>query len=103
MKFTNQLFKPVWLIIIFCFIPISIFAQNITVKGIVKDASGEPIIGASIVQKGTTNGNITDIDGIFSLNVPSNSIMTVSFVGYKKLDVQVTWTDRIAIALKVVS
>ena len=100
MKFTNQLFKPVWLIIIFCFIPISIFAQNITVKGIVKDASGEPIIGASIVQKGTTNGNITDIDGIFSLNVPSNSIITVSFVGYKKQDVQVSGKKQLTIVLR---
>lgn len=53
------------------------------VTGIIKDASGEAIIGASIVEKGTTNGTITDFDGNFSLNVPLGAVLEVSYIGYK--------------------
>ena len=52
------------------------------ITGIIKDQSGEPVIGANIVEKGTTNGTITDIDGEYSLEVGSNSILVVSYIGY---------------------
>ena len=61
-----------------------------TVKGTVKDNTGEPVIGASVVQKGTSNGIVTDIDGNFTLNVPSNSTIVVSFIGYKTIKQSVT-------------
>lgn len=53
-----------------------------TVKGTVVDATGEPIIGANIMVKGTTNGCITDIDGNFSLSNAKGTLV-VSFIGYK--------------------
>lgn len=57
--------------------------QTATCQGIVKDITGEAIIGASVIVKGTTNGSITDIDGNFSLpNIPKGSIIEISFVGY---------------------
>lgn len=52
----------------FLLLAISLMAQNIQVKGLVKDPAGEAIIGASVVVKGTTNGSITDLDGKFSLS-----------------------------------
>lgn len=55
---------------------------KITVKGIVKDAQGEPIIGASVLETGTTNGVITDFDGNFSLSVKAGAQLTISYVGY---------------------
>ena len=58
------------------------FAQT-TIKGEVVDSSGEPVIGAGVLQTGTTNGVITDIDGRFSLSVPANAQITVSSIGYK--------------------
>lgn len=61
--------------------------QASTVKGLVVDASGEPVIGASILEKGTTNGVITDLDGSYSLSVSSRkAIIVVSFVGYKTVE-----------------
>ena len=66
------------------------FAQNISVTGNVVDDLGEPIMGASVVQKGTTNGCTTDIDGNFTLNVPKGSTLTISFVGYTSQEVVVT-------------
>lgn len=57
-------------------------------KGIVKDTDGEPIIGASVLVKGTSNGTITDMDGNFSIpNVKAGSVLQVSFVGYKTQEV----------------
>jgi len=56
------------------FFSIGMFAQSITVKGVVKDDAGEPIIGASVVVKGTSNGTITDFNGNFELqNVPQKT------------------------------
>ena len=49
------------------FITASVFGQNLTVTGTVKDVTGEPVIGANVIQEGTSNGSITDIDGKFSL------------------------------------
>ena len=82
-----------------CLIPIWAFAQNITVKGTVKDGAGETIIGASVVEKGTTNGTITDFDGNFTLNVPSNSTLQISFVGYKTQEIAVSGKTTINVTL----
>lgn len=63
--------------------------QSSECKGVVRDASGETIIGASVVVKGTSNGAITDMDGVFSLkNVPQGSVVVVSFVGYQTQEVK---------------
>lgn len=56
--------------------------QQETIKGTVVDDKGEPIIGANVVAEGTTTGTITDIDGVFSLNVPAGTNLKVSFIGY---------------------
>ena len=53
-----------------------------SIKGVVEDSLG-PIAGANVVEKGTTNGTITDMDGNFSLEVSPNSILVVSYIGYK--------------------
>ncbi len=58
--------------------------QQIPVKGTVVDVNGEPIIGASIATKGGITGTITDIDGNFSLSIPENTPLVISFVGYER-------------------
>lgn len=64
------------------------------------DAGGEAIIGASIVEKGTTNGTITDFDGNFTLNVRTNAKLVVSYVGYVTQEVMVTPNKELNIVLK---
>ena len=88
--------KEVWLRkALFLIVSLALFfpmmAQTITVKGVVKESmTGEPIIGANVAVKGTTNGSITDVDGRFSLNnVPDGAILIVSYVGYEDLSVKV--------------
>ncbi|MCQ2411289.1 MAG: carboxypeptidase-like regulatory domain-containing protein, partial [Elusimicrobiaceae bacterium] len=66
-----------------------LWAQQIAVKGVVLDESNEPIIGASVVETGTTNGTITDFDGAFTLNVKANGAVQVSYVGYLTQTAQV--------------
>ena len=57
--------------------------QGVTVKGVVKDAKGEPIIGATVTEKGTKNATVTDYDGNYSLNVSSrNAVLVVSYIGF---------------------
>lgn len=65
------------------------FAQTITVNGIVKDKTGEAVIGANVLVKGTTNGTITDFDGIFTLNANKGDIIVFSFIGYKSQELPV--------------
>jgi len=67
---------------------LGVFAQQITVKGHVKDASGIPIIGANVVIKGSTIGSVTDLDGNFQLQAPQDATISISFVGYKPTEVK---------------
>ena len=80
-------------------LPMCMFAQQITVQGVVKDQTGETVIGASVMEKGTTNGTITGIDGDFSLNMSSNGTLVVSFVGYKTQEVQVKGQKQLQVVL----
>ncbi|MBE7400325.1 TonB-dependent receptor [Bacteroides fragilis] len=69
--------------------------QSQAISGVVTDANGEPVIGASVSEKGTTNGTITDINGKFSLNVKPGAVLKVTFVGYKPHEVKATRTMKI--------
>lgn len=81
-------------ITIFC-----VHAQHV-VTGTVKDVAGEPVIGANILVKGTTNnGTITDIDGNFSLEAPTRGVLEVSFIGYVKQEVSIGGNKHINIIL----
>lgn len=63
--------------------------NNKRITGVVKDANGEPVIGANIVVKGTTNGTITDMDGNFVLDVPAGAVLHVSYIGYSDKEIPV--------------
>ena len=63
--------------------------QNVVVKGVVTDAKGEPIIGATVTEKGTQNATVTDIDGNYSLHVSNrNATLVVSYIGYVSQEVK---------------
>ena len=73
---------------------------GITVKGTIKDTSGEPIIGANVVEAGTNNGVITDLDGNFTLNVKQGAMLDISYIGYKSLQIKATDGTSLSIVLK---
>ena len=80
--------------------PLGLLAQDIKVQGIVKDETGETVIGASVMQKGTTNGAVTDIDGNFSLTVPSKATLLVSYIGFTTQEIAVDGRTQLEITLK---
>ena len=74
--------------------------QKRTIKGVILDNAGESVIGASIVEKGTTNGVITDVNGEFSIAVAANATLRISYIGYVPIEVQVTNQESLNIVLK---
>ncbi len=93
--------KMVFLLAIFLVIAVTSFAQSKTVSGTVIDKTGESVIGASVVVRGTTNGTITDFDGNFILqNVPINGTIRVSFVGYKTVDILIKGQSMLKVTLE---
>lgn len=79
--------------------PIIVLAQDITVQGTVTDEAGETLIGATVQQKGTSNGTVTDFDGNFTLTVPTNAILSVSYIGYTPKEIAVNGQTNLTIVL----
>ena len=83
-----------------CLVPLSSLAQTIQLTGTVTDTKGETLIGASALEKGTTNGCITDIDGNFTLTVAPNATMVISYVGYVAQEVPLKGQKVLNVTLK---
>ena len=84
------MFKVLFTLVIGLFLSVGAFAQQIAVKGIVKDTTGEPVIGANVLVKGTTNGTITDFDGNFQLSANKGDIIVISFIGFTAQELPAT-------------
>ncbi len=78
---------------------LSVYAQNITVSGTVSDDTGEPLIGATVLLKGTTTGIATDFDGNYSISVPSKGTLVFSYIGYETKEVPVNGRSKIDVTL----
>lgn len=89
-----------WLLLFFAAISLGVSAQTLTVKGNVKDTSGEPIIGASVVEKGNnSNGTITDLDGNFSIKLDGKKTLVISYIGMKTQEVPVQGRKSINVTM----
>lgn len=83
--------KAILIGLLFTVMSFGAFAQNITVKGTVSSTDGEPVVGAYVLVKDSTSGQLTDFDGSFSLtNVPANGTLVVAFMGMKTIEVPVS-------------
>ena len=99
---SKQMLKVVGTVSLFCALllgSIPAFAQNVTVRGNVKDAAGLPVIGASVLQQGTMNGTVTDVDGNYQISVPASSSLQFSSVGYVEQVIAVAGRDVINVVL----
>ena len=81
--------KKLFLFLVTMLTAVAAMAQGQKITGTVVDQSGEPLLGAGVVVKGTTTGTVTDIDGAFELNVPADAILEISSIGYKTLEIAV--------------
>ena len=95
-------FKGMMLLVLFIALlsPMSVWAQSIQLTGTVTDASNEPIIGASVVEKGTTNGVITDFEGNFTINVSAKATIVISYVGFQTQEIALNGRNHIKTILK---
>ncbi len=94
MKQVNlRIYRTILTLLVGLFLSAGAYAQQISVRGIVKDQMGEPVIGANVLVKGTSNGVITDIDGKFALSAAKNDILIISFVGFTSQEIPVTGKD----------
>ena len=100
MKQVNlRIYRMILILLVGLSLSAGAYAQQISVGGIVKDQMGEPVIGANVIVKGTSNGVITDIDGKFALSAAKNDILIISFVGFTRQEIPVTGKD-LMVALK---
>ncbi|PXV65424.1 TonB-linked SusC/RagA family outer membrane protein [Dysgonomonas alginatilytica] len=96
------LLSPITMVLIMLLSGMTVKAQTgekITVSGIVTDGNGETLIGASVVQKGTTNASMTGLDGDYKLTVPSNATLVVTYVGFNPKEVQVGGRTKLDIVV----
>lgn len=87
-------------LLFFAALSMGISAQTVSLRGNVTDSSGEPIIGVSVLEKGTTNGVITDLDGNFELNVSGDLPLVISYVGMKTQEITVKGKTSIQVILE---
>lgn len=81
-------------------LPLCLHAQQINVTGVVRDISGMGIPGASVIEKGTSNGTIADVDGTFSIKVPANAVLQISCMSYLTVEENVGSRSFIEVVLK---
>ena len=84
-------------IMLLLLVSLSITAQEINVSGTIVDTTGEPVIGATVMQKGSTNGTVTDIEGNFKIAVNSGATLVVTYIGYVTQEVAAADGMRVVI------
>lgn len=92
--------KDILLLMLCLFCSIGAVAQTKSITGLVTDGAGEPIIGASVIEVGTTNGIITDIDGKFSLTVNPNAKIKITYIGFQAQTIELKGRTSLKIQLK---
>jgi len=100
-QLSNYLKRALLLMTAVVFWASTAWAQGATVTGVVTDDEGEPLIGATVLVKGTTNGTSTDIDGNYSLaGVPAKATLVINYVGYNSQEIKVNGRSKIDVTLK---
>lgn len=91
--------RAIMFAVVLCFCSTS-FAQKQDVKGVVVDVNGIPLVGVSIMEKGTTNGVVSDLDGNFKMKAADNGVLVVSYLGYSTREVVAKAGKTLQIVLK---
>jgi len=86
--------------LLFFLVPLGAFAQSVSVKGIVKDSKGEPLIGVNVIEVGSSVGTITDVNGTFSLKVSSAAKLKVSYLGFQTAILEVGGKANLNVVLQ---
>lgn len=98
-KTTRNLRSCILMMLLAVFMPLSLWAQNISLSGIVVDNNEEPIIGASVAIKNTTTGTLTDIDGKYTISAPADAILVIKYLGFNTKEEKVNGRTTIKVVL----
>ena len=98
--FNCSLKGVIWVLMLVLPSLMQVNAQQKNVQGLVVDAMGEPVIGASVVVKGTTNGVLTDLNGTFALDAKVGDVLVISYVGYQPATVTVDGKSNVRVTLQ---
>ena len=88
-----------WMTLLALIMSISLYAQN-TIKGVIVDETDFPLIGATVMVKGTSNGGVTDLDGKFTITAKKGDVLSVSYIGYKPQEIKIQ--DQKTLNIKMV-
>lgn len=99
-KKMRYLYSCILVVLLATVSPLSLWAQNKAITGVVTDENNEPVVGASVVIKNTTHGTLTDIDGKYNIDAPSNAILVYSFIGYTPKEEKVDNRTHINVSMK---
>ena len=99
-KIKNLMTHRMAFLCLYLMLPLGIFAQSISVTGVVKDASGETVIGATVREKGTDNATVTDLNGNYTIRVAPKAALVFSYVGYKSAEVNVGGRTSVNVTLQ---
>jgi TonB-dependent starch-binding outer membrane protein SusC len=86
--------------LLFFLVPLGVYAQSVSVKGIVKDAKGEPLIGVNVIEVGASVGTITDVNGSFTLKVSPTAKLKISYLGYQTALLEVAGKTNLNVVLQ---
>ena len=79
---------------------LSLSAQDISVSGVVSDDTGEPLMGATVLLKGTSRGVSTNLDGEYTFEAPKNGTLVISYIGYETQEVNIAGRSKVDVVLK---
>jgi len=96
----KKLIRPFSLLFLFFLFPLCAFSQTMTVKGVVKDANGEALIGVSVMQVGTSIGTVTDVSGKYEIKTVGTASLSFSYIGYQTQAINVAGKTKIDVVLK---
>lgn len=99
-KIKNLMTHRMAFLCLYLMLPLGIFAQSISVTGVVKDASGETVIGATVREKGADNATVTDLNGNYTIRVAPKAALVFSYVGYKNAEVNVGGRTSVSVTLQ---
>lgn len=99
-KIKNLMTHRMAFLCLYLMLPLGIFAQSISVTGVVKDASGETVIGATVREKGTDNATVTDLNGNYTIRIAPKAALVFSYVGYKSAEVNVGGRTSVNVTLQ---
>lgn len=96
----KKIFTKFSVLAVLCFLLLNVaYAQNVTIKGVVKDETGLPVPSATIMVKGTTNGTQTDANGSYSISAPSNGTLVITYIGYATQEIAISGKTTINVNL----